>query len=84
MAHSARSEFDTSRILQALLLASAALQNEAEWAVWLERQLAEVAIRLSAGEVSKTFLAHLQELKKALRLDLGLHIRAEALASAAN
>jgi hypothetical protein len=84
MAHSARSELDTSRILQALLLASAALQNEAEWAIWLERQLAEVAIRLSAGEASKTFFAHLQELKKVLRLDLGIHIRAEALASAAN
>ena len=84
LAHWARSEFDTRRILQALLLASAALQNEAEWAEWLERQLTEAAFRLPAGEPSKAFFAHLQELKKVLKLNLGIHVRAEALASAAN
>lgn len=84
MAHSARSESDTSRIIQTLLLASAALQNEAEWVEWLERQLAEAATRLPAGEPSKAFFAHLQEFKKVLKLTFGIHVRAEALASSAN
>ena len=83
-AHAARSGSDTGTIFHALLLASAAWQNEAEWAEWLERQLAEVALRLPAGEPSETFLARLQELKKVLKLNLGIHVRAEALASAAN
>jgi len=48
------------------------------------KQLAEVAIRLPAGESSKAFFAHIQELKKVLKLSLGIHVRAEALASAAN
>jgi hypothetical protein len=36
------------------------------------------------GEPSKIFLLHLQELKKVLKLSLGIHVRAEALASVAN
>ena len=83
-AHSARSASDTRTIFHALLLASAAWQNEVEWAEWLERQLAEAAIRLPSGEPSRIFLKHLQELKKVLKLNLGIHVRAEALASAAN
>jgi hypothetical protein len=50
----------------------------------LERQLTEIAIRLPAGEPSRTLFAHLQELKKVLKLNLGIHVRAEALVSAAN
>jgi hypothetical protein len=84
MAHSARSASDTRTIFHALLLVSAAWQNEVEWAEWLERQLAEAAIRLPSGEPSRIFLEHLQELKKVLKLNLGIHVRAEALASAAN
>jgi hypothetical protein len=53
---------DVVRILQALLIAGAAFQNEDEWAEWLERQLAEVAICLPAGEPLKMFLGNLQEL----------------------
>jgi hypothetical protein len=78
------SGLDARRILQALLIASAAFQNEDAWAEWLGQQLAEVAIRLPAGEPSKMFLEHLQELKKVLKLNLGIHVRAEALALAAN
>src|SRR5262249_17270225 len=52
-AHSARLAADTRAIFHALLLASAAWQNEIEWAEWLERQLAEAAIRLPAGDPSK-------------------------------
>ena len=50
----------------------------------LERQLTEIAIRLPAGEPSRMLFAHLQELKKVLKLNLGIHVRAEALVSAAN
>jgi hypothetical protein len=80
----AHSSSDVRRILRALLIASAAFQNEDAWAEWLEGQLTEVAFRLSAGELSKEFLVHLRELKKVLKLSLGIHVRAEALASAAN
>lgn len=83
-AHWARSGSDVTDILQALLVASAAFQHEEAWATWLERHLTEVATRLPAGEPSRTFLLHLQELKKVLKLNLGIHVRAEALASAAN
>jgi hypothetical protein len=83
-AHSARSESATRRIFHALLLASAAWQNEAEWAEWLEKQFTETALRLPAGEPSEAFFAYLQELKKVLKLELGIHVRAEALASTAN
>jgi len=83
-AHSARSESDTRRIFHALLLASAAWQNEAEWAEWLEKQFTETALRLPAGEPLDAFFAYLQELKKVLKLELGIHVRAEALAAAAN
>jgi hypothetical protein len=84
MAHRAHTGPETTKILQALLIAGAAFQHEDAWAKWLEIQLTEVANRLPAGEPSKTFLVHLQELKKVLKLNLGIHVRAEALASAAN
>src|SRR5262249_50723345 len=64
VAHSSRSASDTRIIFHALLLASAAWQNKAEWAEWLERQFTETALRLPAGEPSEAFFAHLQELKK--------------------
>ncbi len=84
MAHQAHSSSETAKILQALLTAGAAFQREDAWAEWLERQLADVAGRLPGDEPSKTLYAHLQELKKVLKLNLGIHVRAEALASAAN
>jgi hypothetical protein len=84
IAHRVQSGSETLDILQALLRAGAAFQHEDAWAKWLEEQLTEVASRLPAGEPSKTFLIHLQELKKVLKLNLGIHVRAEALASAAN
>jgi hypothetical protein len=82
--HGARSGADSRKILHALLIASAAFQREDAWAEWLERQLTATAIHLPTGEPSKVFLEHLQELKKMLKLNLGIHTRAEALASAAN
>jgi len=84
MAHRARSAAETASILQALLIAGAAFQDKGAWAAWLEGHLTEVARRLRVGEPSIALYAHIQELKKVLNLSLGIHIRAEALASAAN
>jgi uncharacterized membrane protein YebE (DUF533 family) len=83
-AHQAQLDCDVESILQALLVAGAAWQNEDEWARWLEERVAEVALCLPVGEQSKMFLAYLQELKQVLKLHLGIHVRAEALASAAS
>ncbi len=84
MAHRVRSGSETVDILRALLSAGAAFPHEDRWTEWFERQLADMASRLPAGEPSKTLFAHLQELKKVLKLNLGIHVRAEALALAAN
>lgn len=82
--HWAQSDSDVISILHALLIASAAFQDEGKWAEWLEQQLTEAAIRLPAGTPSKVFFEQLQEVKKVLPLKLGIHGRAEAFASAAN
>ena len=82
-AHEARSGDEAAAIFRVLLLASATFENENEWAEWLEEQLAQVAARLPAGEASKVFLEHLEEVKKVVKLTLCIHGRAEALASAA-
>jgi hypothetical protein len=84
MAHRAHSGSEAVTILQALLIVGVAFQREDAWAKWLERHLTEIAIHLPAGEPSRTLFAHLQELKKVLKLNLGIHVRAEALVSAAN
>jgi hypothetical protein len=84
MAHRAQTASEAIQILQALLIAGAAFQHEGAWAEWLEGHLTEVATRLPIGEPSIALYAHLQELKKVLNLTSGIHIRAEALASAAN
>jgi hypothetical protein len=83
-AHKAQSASEAIKILQTLLVAGAAFQHESVWAEWLEGHLTEVAARLPAGEPSVAFYAHLQELKKVLKLPLGIHARAEAMVSAAN
>lgn len=77
------SEYNAGNIVQALLIASAAFQKESEWAKWLEKQIADVAYRLPAGEKTKNFLLHIQELKKVLNLKMGILSQAEAIASAA-
>jgi hypothetical protein len=82
--HWAHSGSDATKVLRTLLVAGAAFQHEDAWAKWLEGQLTEVAIRLPAGEPSKIFLTHLQELQEVLKVTLGIHVRAEALASSAN
>ena len=66
-----------------LLLAGASFAIEDEWSTWLEEKLTEVAIRLPRGEALKAFLENIQELKRVIKMPLGIHARAEALASAA-
>lgn len=83
IAQETQTEHDVTGILQALLVASAAFQNEDVWAPWLEKQLVEIALRLPAGQPSQLFYKHIGELKKVLPLHLGIHSRAEAIASAA-
>jgi hypothetical protein len=78
----ANSKYNVGNIVQALLIAGAAFQKEGEWAEWFEKQLAEVAYRLPAGERTKEFLSHIQELKKVLNIKMGILSKAEAIASA--
>lgn len=82
--HWAPSDCNVAMILQAVIVAAAAFEDESEWAKWLEDELAQIAIRLPAGEVSRVFLDQLRELKKVVRLSLGIHVRAEGIASAAS
>jgi len=75
-------EYNTGHIVQALLIAGGAFQENSEWAKWLEEQLAEVAYRLPTGKWTKEFLSHIKELKKVLNLKTGILVKAEAIASA--
>jgi len=77
------SEFSVGNIVQALFIAGAAFREESEWAKWLEKQLADVAYRLPAGEKAKDLFLLIQELKKILSLKTGILSQAEAIASAA-
>ena len=65
------------------ILAAAAFEHEAEWAVWLEERLAATAIRLPAGEPIETFGAQLAALKQVLPLRHAIQAKAEALCAAA-
>jgi len=77
-----REESDLGMAVGGLLLAAAAFEEEAIWAEWLEKQLFELANRLPAGKMLALFWQHTQELKKIVRLELGIVRRAEAVASA--
>ena len=81
--HLATSEHEVRMLLQTLLIAGAAFEEEDIWAEWMENQLAEMAWRLPSSGASKAFLTHLQELKKVVRLSLCIHARAEAICSSA-
>lgn len=73
-----------SLALQDLLIASAAFEEEAPWAEWLEEQLARLAGLLPAGKATSRLYDVLQALKGVMKLHLGITVRAEALASAAS
>jgi hypothetical protein len=82
-AQEAQSAVQVMVIINALLVAAAAFENNADWAAWLEEQLKKVAENIPHGETAKAFLQSLEELKKVINLRLGIHARAEALASSA-
>jgi len=84
MAHELQEVGDLLLGLQAFLISGAAFKEESSWAEWLKAQLALFAAGLPSGKSSGTFYAHLQELKKITKLELGIYSRAEALASAAS
>ena len=69
--------------LNILFIAGAAFEEERTWAKWLEKRLFDLAWRLPSGEVSVALHYQLQQLKRVTKLELGLHRRAEAVASAA-
>ena len=82
-ASSVRSESDVASIMVVLLIASSAFQNDDTWTKWVENKFAEVAMILSADNLLKVFLRHLQELKKLIKLNKNIISRAEAIASSA-
>jgi hypothetical protein len=83
-AHLVDSDDQVGKIFQGLLIAGGAFEDEDEWARWLGDQLTEFAFRLPAGEPSKMFLRYLSALRIVCKLNLGIHARAEAIASTAN
>lgn len=70
-------------LLQILLLASAAFENEEEWFTWTSDHLVQLAYNLPAGEATETLHAHLAEIRKILPISSALTSRAEAVAAAA-
>lgn len=70
-------------LLQIILLASAAFENEGEWAAWTSGHLDRLANTLPCGEATKTFYEHLLEVRKVLPISSAVTSRAEAIAAAA-
>ena len=71
-------------LLQIILLASAAFENEGEWAAWTSDHLDRLANALPCGEATKTFYGHLVEVRKVLPISSAVTSRAEAVAAAAS
>ena len=69
--------------VEILLRSSAAFEDEATWAEWIERQFLALSSRIQAGRPSLILWHHLKALKKVTRLELGMFRRAEGTASAA-
>lgn len=70
-------------LLNCLILASTAFEDDEEWGAWFEEQLAAFAFGLRRGDPTRAFLDHLTELKSVVQATLCVHGRAEAIASAA-
>jgi hypothetical protein len=83
VADRARSPDDVAMMFRILVLASAVFEQDNEWAEWFAGKLSEFAGKLPAGDMSKVFLLHLDEMKRVVPLTLRIHSNAEAIASAA-
>jgi hypothetical protein len=79
----ASTENQAMSVLQIMLLASAAFENEEEWFTWTSDQLDRLAYNLPVGEATETFRKHLAEIRKVLPISSALTSRAEAIAAAA-
>ena len=55
-------------LLQIILLAGAAFENEEEWTTWTTDHLDRLANNLPVGKATKTFYEHLVEVRKSLAL----------------
>lgn len=71
-------------ILHAILLASAAFENEDEWSSWTREQLISLSYNLPAGEATETLREHISEIKKVLPIGILICSPAEAICSAAS
>jgi hypothetical protein len=71
-------------LLQIILFASAAFENEGEWVAWTSDHLDRVANTLPCGEATKNFYEHLVEVGKVLPISSAVTSRAESVAAAAN
>jgi len=78
-----QSDSDVATVISILLVASAVFEDDDAWVEWIENQLAEVAMRLPAGDLSGIFLRYLHEIKKVVKLNMGVLSRAEAFAASA-
>lgn len=83
-AHLVKADSEVLSILQGLLVAAAAFEEEKLWAAFVEEQLILLAARLPAGKLSSLLLGQLQEMKQVLPLRFEITARAEAIASAAS
>jgi hypothetical protein len=79
----ASTENEAMSVLQIILLASAAFENEEEWFTWTSDQLDRLAYNLPVGEATETLREHLAEIRKVLPISSALTSRAEAIAAAA-
>ena len=71
-------------MLRIIILASAAIEENARWEEWLDSRLSDVAFRLPNGEPTSLLSRHLQVVKGLLDLKQCIHTRAEAIAYASN
>jgi hypothetical protein len=73
---------EIARLFDSLLIAAAAMQEEAAWADWLQRYLGELAKHVPAGQAALVYWHHLDFLQRVTKLELGIGAQAAALASA--
>jgi hypothetical protein len=83
LAPALREEAEVGTLFHCLVIAAAALPDEAAWAQWLKDRFAEVAARVPPGMVARIYWHCLQQIRVVTRLHLGIEDRAEIVASAA-
>ncbi|MGE0469952.1 MAG: hypothetical protein AB7L09_13385 [Nitrospira sp.] len=79
----ATTEKSVITLLQIILTASAAFENEREWSSWVSEQLARLAYNLPAGESTKTLYEHLAAIRMVLPISMLVCSQAESVCSAA-